>query len=147
MGLEWIQQNIKHFGGNPHNVTLFRRECWFVRRQPPSAVPAQPQQVPPAIMQSGTANMPWGTLSQDEAKRRALELPPTTSAVLRTTTRTRLSSSFVRVTPPPGQRAMGVAGYHAVSLSPSHRRSLPSRDALHVSEAALLQKVPRPHGQ
>ena len=27
-----------------------------------------------AIMQSGTANMPWGTISMEEAKRRSLEL-------------------------------------------------------------------------
>lgn len=74
MGLEWIQQNIKHFGGNPHNVTLFGESAGSFGVSLHLLSPLSRNKFHRAIMQSGTANMPWGTLSQEEARRRALEL-------------------------------------------------------------------------
>ena len=74
MGLEWVQQNIKYFGGNPHNVTLMGESAGSFSVSLHLLSPLSRNKFYQAIMQSGTANMPWGTLSQGEARRRALEL-------------------------------------------------------------------------
>ena len=74
MGLEWVQQNIRYFGGDPNNVTLCGESAGGVSVSLHLLSPLSRSKYQRAIMQSGTANMPWGTLTMKEAKRRSLEL-------------------------------------------------------------------------
>ena len=74
MGLEWIQRNIKHFGGNPLNVTIFGESAGSVSVSLHLLSSLSRSKFQRAVMQSGTANMPWGTLEMDEAVRRGSEL-------------------------------------------------------------------------
>ena len=74
MGLEWVQQNINHFGGDPNNVTIFGESSGSVSVSIHLLSPLSRTKFSRAIMQSGTANMPWGTVTMEEGKRRSLEL-------------------------------------------------------------------------
>jgi len=74
MGLEWVQQNIRHFGGDPNSVTLFGESAGSVSVSLHLLSPLSHSKFHRAIMQSGSANMPWAMLTQTEAKRRSLEL-------------------------------------------------------------------------
>ena len=74
MALEWVQQNIRHFGGDPNTVTLFGESAGSVSVSLHLLSPLSHGKFHRAIMQSGSANMPWATLTQAEAKRRSLEL-------------------------------------------------------------------------
>lgn len=74
MGLEWVQRNIRNFGGNPDDVTLFGESAGSVSVSLHLLSPLSSWKFSKAIMQSGTANMPWATITMDEAKRRAEEL-------------------------------------------------------------------------
>jgi len=74
MGLEWVQQNIRHFGGDPNSVTLFGESAGSVSVSLHLLSPLSHNKFHRAILQSGSSNMPWATLLQTEAKRRSLEL-------------------------------------------------------------------------
>jgi len=74
MGLEWVQQNIRHFSGDPNSVTLFGESAGSVSVSLHLLSPLSHGKFHRAILQSGSANMPWATLTQTEAKRRSLEL-------------------------------------------------------------------------
>lgn len=74
MGLEWVQHNIRHFGGDPDNVTLFGESAGSVSVSLHLLSPLSHSKYQRAILQSGTANMPWATLTMDQAKHRSLEL-------------------------------------------------------------------------
>ena len=74
MGLEWVQANIRRFGGDPRNVTLFGESAGSFCVSLHLLSPLSRDKFSRAVMQSGTANMPWGSLDADEARRRAVEL-------------------------------------------------------------------------
>lgn len=74
MGLEWIQQNIRAFGGDPNNVTLFGESAGAASVSLHLLSPLSRSKFQRAIMQSGTANMPWVAVTMAEALRRSLEL-------------------------------------------------------------------------
>ena len=74
MGLDWVQSNIRRFGGDPRNVTLFGESAGSFCVSLHLLSPLSRDKFSRALMQSGTANMPWGTLDVVEARRRAVEL-------------------------------------------------------------------------
>lgn len=74
MALEWVQKNIRHFGGDPDNVTLFGESAGSVAVSLHLLSPLSVTKFNRAILQSGTANMPWAVLSMAEGKQRSLEL-------------------------------------------------------------------------
>jgi len=74
MALEWVQQNIRHFGGDANSVTLFGESAGAVSVSLHLLSPLSHGKFQRAVLQSGRANMPGATLTQVEAKRRSLEL-------------------------------------------------------------------------
>lgn len=74
MGLEWIQQNIRSFGGDPNNVTLFGESAGAASVSLHLLSPLSRSKFQRAILQSGTANMPWVAVTMTEALRRSIEL-------------------------------------------------------------------------
>ena len=73
MALEWVQRNIENFGGNPRNVTLFGESAGAVSVSLHLLSPLSVDKFERAVMQSGTANMRWATLTVDQARKRAFE--------------------------------------------------------------------------
>ena len=74
MGLQWVQRNIGAFGGNVNNVTLFGESAGSVSVSLHLLSPLSRDLFHRAILQSGSANMPWATTSKAEGKLRSEEL-------------------------------------------------------------------------
>nr|XP_060623561.1 cholinesterase [Anolis sagrei ordinatus] len=74
LALQWIQDNIVAFGGNPKSVTLFGESagagCISYHMLSPQSHPLFTR----AILQSGAGNAPWGVIPPSEARRRTLAL-------------------------------------------------------------------------
>ena len=74
MALDWVQQNIHRFGGDPQNVTIFGESAGAVSVSTHLLSPLSRNKFQRAIMQSGSAAAPWATYNYAEGRRRALRV-------------------------------------------------------------------------
>uniref|UniRef100_A0A8C8MBA5 Carboxylic ester hydrolase n=1 Tax=Oncorhynchus tshawytscha TaxID=74940 RepID=A0A8C8MBA5_ONCTS len=74
MALQWIQNNIHIFGGNPKQVTIFGESAGAVSVGIHLLSPDSRPTFTRAILQSGVPNCPWATVTPAEAQRRAAML-------------------------------------------------------------------------
>ncbi|XP_026791834.2 acetylcholinesterase [Pangasianodon hypophthalmus] len=74
MALQWVQDNIHFFGGNPKQVTIFGESAGGASIGMHLLSPESRPKFTRAIMQSGVPNCPWATVNFDEARRRATKL-------------------------------------------------------------------------
>ncbi|XP_077597867.1 acetylcholinesterase [Stigmatopora nigra] len=74
MALQWVQDNIHHFGGNPKQVTIFGESAGGASVGFHLLSPDSRSVFTRAILQSGVPNTPWATVSPAEARRRAMQL-------------------------------------------------------------------------
>ncbi|XP_057711661.1 acetylcholinesterase isoform X2 [Corythoichthys intestinalis] len=74
MALQWVQDNIHHFGGNPKQVTIFGESAGGASVGFHLLSPDSRPVFTRAILQSGVPNTPWATVSPAEARRRAMQL-------------------------------------------------------------------------
>uniref|UniRef100_A0A4W5QDX7 Carboxylic ester hydrolase n=1 Tax=Hucho hucho TaxID=62062 RepID=A0A4W5QDX7_9TELE len=74
MALQWIQDNIHIFGGNPKQVTIFGESAGAVSVGIHLLSPDSRPTFTRAILQSGVPNCPWATVTPAEAQRRAAML-------------------------------------------------------------------------
>ncbi|XP_028855001.1 acetylcholinesterase [Denticeps clupeoides] len=74
MALQWVQDNIQFFGGNPKQVTIFGESAGGASVGMHVLLPDSRPLFTRAIMQSGVPNSPWATVTPAEARRRATML-------------------------------------------------------------------------
>ncbi|KAK4310704.1 hypothetical protein Pmani_017733 [Petrolisthes manimaculis] len=74
MALQWIHDNIRFFGGNPDNITLFGESAGAVGISMHLLSPLSRNLFSQAIMQSGSATAPWAIISKEESVLRGLRL-------------------------------------------------------------------------
>merc|ERR1719357_2120872 len=71
MALQWVQDNIQFFGGNPKQVTIFGESAGGASVGFHLLSPDSRPTFTRAILQSGVPNSPWASVSPAEARRRA----------------------------------------------------------------------------
>ena len=71
MALDWVQQNIHNFGGNPHSVTLFGESAGAVSIGMHMLSPLSRGKFHRVILQSGAPHAAWAVLTETEAKNRS----------------------------------------------------------------------------
>ncbi|KAG9341627.1 hypothetical protein JZ751_018690 [Albula glossodonta] len=71
LALQWVQDNIQFFGGNPKKVTIFGESAGGASVGMHLLSPDSRPTFSRAILQSGVPNCPWATVSPAEARRRA----------------------------------------------------------------------------
>ena len=74
MGLEWVQRNIRNFGGSPKNVTIFGESAGAVSVGLHLLSSLSRGLFRRAILQSGAPQVNWGTYSLQEGRRRSRHL-------------------------------------------------------------------------
>ncbi|XP_077204619.1 cholinesterase [Paroedura picta] len=74
LALQWVQDNIVAFGGNPKSVTIFGESAGSGAVSYHLLSPKSYPLFTRAIMQSGSGNAPWGALPPSEARRRTRAL-------------------------------------------------------------------------
>ncbi|XP_069502623.1 acetylcholinesterase [Ambystoma mexicanum] len=70
LAMQWVQANIQFFGGNPKAITIFGESAGGASVGMHLLSPTSRSLFTRAIMQSGTPNTPWGTLTPTESRRR-----------------------------------------------------------------------------
>ncbi|XP_045921387.1 acetylcholinesterase [Micropterus dolomieu] len=71
MALQWVQDNIHFFGGNPKQVTIFGESAGAASVGFHLLSPDSRPTFSRAILQSGVPNCPWASVTPAEARRRA----------------------------------------------------------------------------
>ncbi|ESN89863.1 hypothetical protein HELRODRAFT_120724, partial [Helobdella robusta] len=74
LALEWVNTHIHGFNGDPNSVTLFGESAGAVSVSLHLLSPLSWKYFNRAIMQSGTANMPWAVMTMNETIRRSKAL-------------------------------------------------------------------------
>ncbi|XP_048380176.2 acetylcholinesterase isoform X1 [Stegostoma tigrinum] len=74
LALQWVQENIQFFGGNPKMVTIFGESAGGASVGMHLLSPGSRDLFKRAVLQSGSPNCPWATVSVAEGRRRAVEL-------------------------------------------------------------------------
>ncbi|XP_038132131.1 acetylcholinesterase [Cyprinodon tularosa] len=74
LALQWVQENIHFFGGNPKQVTIFGESAGGASVGFHLLSPDSRPFFTRAILQSGVPNCPWASVSPAEARRRATVL-------------------------------------------------------------------------
>ncbi|XP_072035165.1 cholinesterase-like [Amphiura filiformis] len=72
LALQWVQDNIKFFGGNPDDVTIFGESAGAASVGLHLLSPLSSPLFNRAIFQSGSPVTPWAIVSPEEANRRAM---------------------------------------------------------------------------
>lgn len=99
LGIEWAQRNAEAFGGDPGNVTLFGESAGSVSVSLHLLSPLSRDKFHRAILQSGSANMPWATISMSEGRMRSEEFAITYLGCTQTTDVRALVDCLRRIEP------------------------------------------------
>ena len=70
LAMEWVKQNVEHFGGNPDNITLMGESAgassvWHHYLHPDTETDELFHKI---IMQSGSPNAPWASLNHGQSQ-------------------------------------------------------------------------------
>ncbi|XP_077326629.1 acetylcholinesterase isoform X1 [Lithobates pipiens] len=71
LALQWVQDNIVFFGGDPRTVTIFGESAGGASVGMHVLSPGSHNLFSKAILQSGSPNTPWATVTPQEGRRRA----------------------------------------------------------------------------
>uniref|UniRef100_T1J8Q3 Carboxylic ester hydrolase n=1 Tax=Strigamia maritima TaxID=126957 RepID=T1J8Q3_STRMM len=74
LALEWLNANVRSFGGNPESMTIFGESAGSGSVTVHLLSPATRHLVTRGIMQSGTVNAPWSFMTAETALTRSLAL-------------------------------------------------------------------------
>lgn len=74
MAIQWIKDNIAHFGGDPNSITLFGESAGGGSVSAHLLSPMSRNLFKRAILQSGSLNAPWSFVPTDIARRYAKEI-------------------------------------------------------------------------